>query len=402
MMLGMGNVGKSWLFRRCFMDERINKDIEPRNSTHDIELMFAENCWFKPVVKIGEKSHEIGLRVWDFGGQLVLHGVHETFLEDDGKTVYILVLNAGRVPGNGTGWGDHDSGNRIYYWLRSLQHFAGSKAPIIIAITQCDEFENSNDRPVDIRMGLKEKSVKNYNIEELSFEYQVSVAGIVDNCSSTSTSEVSNAAILRLRRTIETACQDFKRKVPPKFPRLIRMVRQECIDSPLFTVEEYRRWCCQPGIGLNDHGYQDGLLRSLHFGGELFYFGRTEAEVNGLRNHLDSMAPGRLRRLKAHRDEVLQNYVFNPQHLKRCVYTIIRDSESVGRQGWFSTKEIDDTVDSSLNASTFSFTLSSHDNATLRTAVRAFLTHIQLSWFDEQQQKYLFPRGLGIGHSQWI
>jgi hypothetical protein len=62
---------------------------------------------------------------------LVTHGVHESFLADDGRTVYVVVLAADREPDRAS---VKDDGNRLRYWLQMLRYTVGSVAPVIIVI----------------------------------------------------------------------------------------------------------------------------------------------------------------------------------------------------------------------------------------------------------------------------
>ena len=117
MVVGTGNVGKSWLFRRCFLDELVSRD-EARSSTHDIDLVRRESPRWVPSIIVGDKRRDIELRVWDFAGQLVTHGVHEGFLDDDGRTIYLLVLSATRTPSSHLDEKGDEAGNAVAYWLK--------------------------------------------------------------------------------------------------------------------------------------------------------------------------------------------------------------------------------------------------------------------------------------------
>ncbi len=406
MLLGMGNVGKSGLFRRCFMNERIDPSKEGHNPTHDVALRAAEQCKWQPSILVDGKNQPVNLRVWDFGGQLVLHGVHESFLEDDGKTIYVLVLDASRVPGNGTGQTDATSGNRIDYWLKTLVHFAGASVTAIIAITKCDLYPNATDRPVDEPMPLNpSQSIIQYDVSDLSIHFKASVKALVDQCSAASSLREHDHAIERLRSEIEAAVANLKEVhnlVPPQFLPLIQMVRDKCLKCALFTLTEYQSWCNDPSIDVTDVSMQEGLLRALHFSGELFYFGKTEAEKQALVQNRVSLGVGRCRVLMAKPDHLLENFVFAPQHLKDCVYEIVRQSESTSNQGWFKAERIDQFVTKTWTAAGLADSLHKQH---FGKAVRAFLGYVQLSWFDEQRQQYLFPRGLGpgspSGSSKW-
>ena len=72
-----------------------------RQIVHEFELI--EPSW-QPKVE----GRSVKLRVWDFGGQHILHGTHEMFLT--GRAVCVIVLDATREV--------DDEGNRLTYWLK--------------------------------------------------------------------------------------------------------------------------------------------------------------------------------------------------------------------------------------------------------------------------------------------
>ena len=123
--LGSGNVGKTWLFERCFLDRPVDPNRD-RVRTPDIDLIRPEQCVWKPKLRTPQADQEVEPRVWDFGGQLVLHGVHETFLCDDGRTVYVLVLSANAVQGSQL-VGREETGNAVAYWRRMIAHFGSGR-----------------------------------------------------------------------------------------------------------------------------------------------------------------------------------------------------------------------------------------------------------------------------------
>ena len=71
-----------------------------------------------------------------------------------GRSVYVLVLAADKVPGTKVvdphAW--DETGNNLPYWLKMLHHHAGPDAPVVIAITRCDTDGGKRpqgQRPVD-------------------------------------------------------------------------------------------------------------------------------------------------------------------------------------------------------------------------------------------------------------
>src|ERR1700752_3041999 len=113
-------------------------DQNVREEPPDIELIRPEQCVWVPVLDRKSQQWKLEPRVWDFGGQLVKHGVHETFLGDDGRTVYVLVLSANAGPGSKFDGSDEETANTVAYWLRLIHHFGGSSSPVILGGTPCD------------------------------------------------------------------------------------------------------------------------------------------------------------------------------------------------------------------------------------------------------------------------
>jgi len=110
--LGDGKVGKTYTIQRLLHD--CCKGDYPTKETHGIliEDLYAE--------KDGE-THKI--RVWDFGGQDIMHEMHRCFLTD--RTCYVVMIDT-RV--------DKQT-RRARYWLRTVQNIA-PKAPVLLLVNE--------------------------------------------------------------------------------------------------------------------------------------------------------------------------------------------------------------------------------------------------------------------------
>ncbi|HIE31128.1 MAG TPA: GTP-binding protein, partial [Methanosarcinales archaeon] len=131
LLVGQGSVGKTSLVKRMLWDE-----FDPHEEkTEGIEI----EEW-----QVAVDDQKIGLNVWDFGGQEIMHATHQFFLTK--RSLYLLVLDA-RL-------GDEE--NRIEYWLKIIKSFGGD-SPVIIVGNKIDE------QPLDVdRRGLmaKYRSIK--------------------------------------------------------------------------------------------------------------------------------------------------------------------------------------------------------------------------------------------------
>ena len=116
--LGDGKVGKTYTIQRLLHGCR--KGDYPTKETHGIliEDLHAE--------KDGETYK---IRVWDFGGQDIMHEMHRCFLTD--RTCYVVMIDT-RV--------DKQT-RRARYWLRTVQNIA-PKAPVLLLVNEVSGGKN--------------------------------------------------------------------------------------------------------------------------------------------------------------------------------------------------------------------------------------------------------------------
>ena len=116
--LGDGKVGKTYTIQRLLHDCR--KGDYPTKETHGIliEDLYTE--------KDGERYT---IRVWDFGGQDIMHEMHRCFLTD--RTCYVVMIDT-RV--------DKQT-RRARYWLRTVQNIAPN-APVLLLVNEVSGGKN--------------------------------------------------------------------------------------------------------------------------------------------------------------------------------------------------------------------------------------------------------------------
>ncbi|MFC1836366.1 COR domain-containing protein, partial [Thermodesulfobacteriota bacterium] len=112
-LVGQGDNGKTSI-RKALMGEA--HDTEEK-STSNIDI----SRWGVTV-----DEDEIGINIWDFGGQEILHSLHQFFLTK--RTLYLLVLNAR----------EDAAQNRVDYWLKIIRNFGGD-SPIIVVYNKIDD-----------------------------------------------------------------------------------------------------------------------------------------------------------------------------------------------------------------------------------------------------------------------
>lgn len=365
-VLGEPGVGKTSLCRRLFHNEPVDPSL--RQETHDFELIIP--AW-RPEVK----GRDVQLRVWDFGGQHVLHGTHEMFLTS--RSVCLLVLDATQVAEHDRGVVDEErDGNRLTYWLKMIRHFVGQDAHIILVVTKNDE---STVRLPPI------------NAEGHRARHDfIRPIRLVQEFSATDKSH--EAAVEDLQREIQNSLELLELpRVSRQFAALKEHLEHKMEDRAFVRLEEYRQWCHD--VGVKKHSDQDAHLRTLHHFGGVFYFGLLDCDRKQLeerrsrrRSRLsDDLAPGQHRLLKAERDPILQRWLINPRWLKRPLYQLIRQSNG---QQWLSGDEIRKAARRKTQQTAMD------DPSAAEDVVLAVLKLTELCFYDREHGKYFFPRGL--------
>ena len=110
LLVGEGAAGKTSLVKRL-----LGKKFDKKESqTHGINI----NTW-----EITVDKTNIKVRLWDFGGQEIMHATHQFFLSK--RSLYILVL-------------DGRKDEKTEYWLNHIKSFGGD-SPVMIVINKIDE-----------------------------------------------------------------------------------------------------------------------------------------------------------------------------------------------------------------------------------------------------------------------
>lgn len=118
LLVGEGLAGKTSLLKKI---KGLPFD-EHESQTHGVNV---ESLKIKdlPIFKDYKEIHDVIIRIWDFGGQEIMHASHQFFLTH--RSIYVFVL-------------DSRTDNRKEYWLRHIEKFGGS-SPAIVAINKMDE-----------------------------------------------------------------------------------------------------------------------------------------------------------------------------------------------------------------------------------------------------------------------
>ena len=213
-VVGRGAAGKTSLVKR------LNRQpLDPtEGETHGINISPLElACYDGPVTA----------RVWDFGGQHVLHAMHEFFLT--ARSLYLLVL------GEREDMAERDAA----YWLQLIRSYAG-KAPVVVAVNKNEGRPREMDR------------------ESLERNYGPILAWIPTECSEGFDETIENL------RTALTQAADGMQEVRDLFPAKWWKVKEwlEKMDEPYLDFATYQTKCSE--LGEEDDKQQETLAARLN------------------------------------------------------------------------------------------------------------------------------------------
>lgn len=124
LVIGEADAGKTKLLRALLYGEHGKKFKDTRDPTEGIEISEM-------------KGKDVNIRVWDFGGQEIMHATHRFFLSR--RCVYVLVVDATR---------DRDyNQTKIEYWLELIKSYGG-ESPVLLVSSKSESFSldvNKND-----------------------------------------------------------------------------------------------------------------------------------------------------------------------------------------------------------------------------------------------------------------
>lgn len=125
LVVGQGSVGKTSLIRQI-----LHGTFDPSQSkTEGISI----NQWQVEGFEKQVSDFQIKLKIWDFGGQEIMHATHLFFLTR--RSLYLLVLDARLT----------QEENRVEYWLKIIQSFGGD-SPVLIVGNKTDQHPLNIDR----------------------------------------------------------------------------------------------------------------------------------------------------------------------------------------------------------------------------------------------------------------
>ncbi|MCB1231028.1 MAG: leucine-rich repeat domain-containing protein [Verrucomicrobiae bacterium] len=214
LVVGRGQAGKTSLVRRL--------NGEPLNSveseTHGINISpLTLNC----------EDGDVTARTWDFGGQHVLHAMHEFFLT--ARSLYLLVL------GEREDMAERDA----TYWLQLIRSYAGG-APVVVALNKSKGTAREMDR------------------ESLEQKYGPILAWIPTECEAGYEETIENL------RTALTEAAERMPEVRNRFPKKWWQIKEwlEEMEEPYLDFATYQERCGT--LGESDPEQQEKLATWLN------------------------------------------------------------------------------------------------------------------------------------------
>ncbi len=270
LVVGEADAGKTKLLRALLYGEYGNKFKDTRDATGGIEISEMKNG-------------DITTRLWDFGGQEIMHATHRFFLSR--RCVYIVVADATR---------DRDYNQaKIEYWLELIKSYGGD-SPILLVSSKSESFA------LDI------------NKNDLQEKYPNLVRGAV-----LATSAKSGKGIEELKSAIFEQAEKLP-SVKVMLPKSFIAVKdkiEKIKDKKQATVmeeKEFRNLCHKNNI--TDEERQNVLLQLLHDMGVVLHY---------------------------ENDDRLSDFgILNPEWATTGVYKLINSSKIKESQGKFTLAEI--------------------------------------------------------------
>lgn len=223
LLVGRGKAGKTTLVKRLAGEQPDKNELE----THSISIR-------ELMLECGKSK--VRTRVWDFGGQEILHSTHQFFLTE--RSLYLLVLE----PRTGLAQRDAE------YWLKLIES-QGNGSPVIIALNWSHE--------------------RTWKVDEVKLKRKFPF--IVDFIS---TDALRGYGINELNKAITKTVQEKMPDVWLPFPKDWRNIKNmvASMTNNFLSYRQYINLCKK--LGENRADAQADLAGILHALGLALYFGK--------------------------------------------------------------------------------------------------------------------------------
>lgn len=281
--LGDGEVGKTYTLKRLLNQGKkaTNENMYPTQTTHGVLI--------KPYsVDDGDENYSI--KLWDFGGQQIMHSMHRCFLTE--RSCYVVIISTRT---------DRDLLGQARYWLRTVNSFAPD-SPVIVLVNQWTK----NLIKVD-EFRLKEEFK---NIQQFLY---FSVVDAEDD----EFLSLKNAIIEQVRK-LDCYGMEF----PKSWYELMTDLENETHD--LISKRTYYQKCFEKGLRYEDNaeeGIYEWLLDWFNDLGVCFSYHKKS------------------------NSQILDNYeLLNPQWLTRAAYVLINNGMKEADNGILTREQIESVL----------------------------------------------------------
>lgn len=217
-LVGDGGAGKTSL-QKLLTNEKFNPQ---ESQTHGINIKH---------LNLRPNNRKVTYRLWDFGGQEIMHATHQFFLSR--RSIYIILLNAREEP-------------NPEYWLNHIKSFGGN-SPVIVVINKIDE----NPSYEINQLFLKEKFPNIIEFLKISCAKNKGIEDVKAN--------LRNAVVNIKNLNVKWALSWFKVKQ-----------HLENMSSNFISYDEFSELCSKNGI--HDISSQNTLVEYLNDLGIILHF----------------------------------------------------------------------------------------------------------------------------------
>lgn len=229
MLVGEGLAGKTSLLKKIkglpFNDHE--------NQTHGVNVEMLD-MGSLPMFSAYSHLRDVKARIWDFGGQEIMHASHQFFLTH--RSIYVFVL-------------DSRTDNKKGYWLRHIQKFGGA-SPTIVAINKIDDN-------------------KNYSLEEATLNKNYPFVGNRFIKISCKTDEGLDQFARILAELIPTT-ELFNTPISSNWLQVKNTLERDTAQKKYINRERFLEICNEHAV--DDEAAQDALLNYLHALGVVLHF----------------------------------------------------------------------------------------------------------------------------------
>ena len=277
-LVGEGGAGKTYLLKRIMNNGHMkdeSNNFYQTNETHGINI-----CEYSP-------NEELNIRFWDFGGQQIMHSMHQCFLTD--RTGYVVVINTRQS----------DRGEKAKEWVRNIRQYA-KNAPVMVLLNVW------GDDPDDSMVGIKELQSLNPNVTRIA---RCSIMNAEDG--------EFERQVVRHIVNLASKLDSHKMEIPVSWNN----VRQELIkmrndNKPYIDYDEYFKICRNNGMEVKE--ICAWLAEWFNDLGDCFSFYNPS-------NHDDEFGKYR---------------ILQPKWLTKAIYTIITRSRYGRKDGIITRDEL--------------------------------------------------------------